>query len=139
MAYKRHKPATYLVCWGDLWKAGITSCERWRKFELRGAEVVQVTYFDSVHDALALEEDLLDGLAERGHRPFETKADARDYLGHDGGGWRECWCLCMRPHHASALQPRIATALSVVESDASMHVRTNALTHADASKTEELI
>lgn len=95
MSRRRYDPMTYVVRWGDVWKAGYASSkDRPRKFELRGAEVVNVTRYRSGLDALAAETVLENWLSHLGHPAFDGKSDAAKELLGDGGGWTECYCLC---------------------------------------------
>ncbi len=95
MSLRRYQPATYVVRWGDVSKAGFTTGNRrWRSFELRGAEVVDVTIHDDYRVALSSERLLESWFAHLGHPAFESKADAAPWLGNQGGGWTECYCLC---------------------------------------------
>jgi hypothetical protein len=94
MNRRKYQPATYVVRWGDVWKAGFTSGKRWRSFELRGAEVINVTTYDSGLEALATESLIESWLAHLGHRAFRSKVEAAPWLGNQGGGWTECYCLC---------------------------------------------
>lgn len=95
MNRRKWQPATYVVRWGDVWKAGFTTGNRrWRSFELRGAEVVDVTIHADWRDALLSEGLIESWLSHLGHRAFQNKAEAAPWLGNQGGGWTECYCLC---------------------------------------------
>lgn len=91
---RKYQPTTYVVRWGDVWKAGFTTGKRWRSFELRGAEVIDVTIHDDWRNALATESLIESWLSDLGHPAFQCKADAVPWLGNQGGGWTECYCLC---------------------------------------------
>lgn len=91
---RKGQPATYVVHWGDVWKAGFTTGHRWRSFELRGAEVVDVTIHDDWREAILAEGAIESWLSHLGHPAFACKADAVPWLGNQGGGYTECYCLC---------------------------------------------
>jgi hypothetical protein len=94
MNRRTYQPTTYVVRWGDVWKAGFTTGKRWRSFELRGADVVSVTTYTNGLDALAAENLIESWLSHLGHPAFQSKDDAAPWLGNQGGGWTECYCLC---------------------------------------------
>ena len=95
MIRRKRTPMTYVVRWGNVWKAGFaTSAQRPRSFELRGAEVINVTHYESGLDALGAERLLENWLSHLGHPAFSCKADAIPYLGCQGAGYTECYCLC---------------------------------------------
>jgi predicted GIY-YIG superfamily endonuclease len=89
MGYRRHNPSVYLVRWPDgIVKVGYTDCKRWRKFELRGATLVNVWYFSTSSDAINAETQMKKHLPY--HRAFTSKTEAIDHLGYSGDGWTEC-------------------------------------------------
>lgn len=95
MGYKETRPTTYLVCWPEVGivKAGYTARQRWRKFLLRGAHLLQTVEFDSGISAFELETQLDDYLRAVCEPAFHGPAEAEPYLGTGGGGWLECYRL----------------------------------------------
>ncbi|SIJ02156.1 Uncharacterised protein [Mycobacteroides abscessus subsp. bolletii] len=87
------KHLVYLVHWPEIhvMKAGCTSRKRWRKFVIRGAELVDLIEFDDCSDALDLESLALRGLSAHGPLAFGSAKESEPYLGRGGGGWRECY------------------------------------------------
>lgn len=96
MGYKRTTPTLYIVYWPEIGavKAGFSSNQRWRAFELRGAVVIDLVPCDDFRDAFALE-TLVDRAFEQAcrKRRFRTADEAIPYLGNSGGGYLECWQL----------------------------------------------
>jgi hypothetical protein len=112
VTYKKHLPTCYLVSWDDaqIVKAGYTCHRRWRKFTLRGARLLGLATFPNFRDAFALETDLFDLMIQQLPHAFAGIADARPYLGNDGGGHRECFNYAAVGASLLADCERIATA-----------------------------
>jgi hypothetical protein len=110
MGYRTTVPTVYVVGWRDLGiiKNGYSQQQRWRKFMLRGAQLVRLFEFENALDALDFEWTLDCAAAERFPAAFNHISEtARTILGHDGGGYRECYQADM--HCWEALLPSIAT------------------------------
>lgn len=114
MGWKECPPSVYVVRWGPIWKVGFSAGQRWRKFELRGAELLHLFAFDSQTEAFHVEEQLHRHFRRTAHPAFDNWSEAVPFLGPRGGGWSECFCLC--PEHPQCIAPSIPDA---------MHVRTD--------------
>jgi hypothetical protein len=136
--YKQTDPTCYIVDWPDagVFKVGFSCNQRWRKFVLRGANVVALHSVPGATAAFALECYFENYALMLCRRAFDEKTDeARALLGSDAGGYLEChrgdghkfYDLMLK--HCS---PSIAQ-IAGVASDASTTTdgRTNARTHAD--------
>jgi hypothetical protein len=92
MGWKEHETAVYLVSWDDrgMVKVGVTKCQRWRAFTLRGARLVDSW---TVKDPYDLEQDVRAALANLWTPAFRDAASAVPFLGRRGAGWRECFIV----------------------------------------------
>lgn len=84
----------YVVYWpkNGVFKVGFSAVWRWKSFILRGADVVELYEFESSSDAFAIEgwlQESADALTDRAFP--ECTAEARELLGHKGGGYLECY------------------------------------------------
>lgn len=90
--YKRHNATVYIVEWPDgVVKAGWTERQRWRKFVLLGATVLELYEFPSFTEAFAFESAAHQWLRANGELAFSTLEESREYVGPDGGGYAECF------------------------------------------------
>lgn len=107
MGYKRTVDTVYAVYWADdqILKVGYSEYQRWKPFVARGAEVLSLRTFDTYDEASALEQTCHSLLRHVCERAFDSRAEARPYLGGSGGGYLECYRMlgAMHLHHASAL------------------------------------
>lgn len=104
--YRKHETALYLVSWDErgMVKVGVTKCQRWRAFTLRGARLVNSW---TVKDPYGIENDVRAVLANSWAPAFRDAASAAPFLGRSGAGWRECFMVPVQ--EAAAL---VATALA---------------------------
>lgn len=93
--YATTEPTVYVVAWPEagVIKNGYSERQRWRKFVLRGAEVVALYRFPSDFSAAFQFEAYLEGKASMLYpRAFPEKCDeAARLLGPDCGGYAECF------------------------------------------------
>ena len=93
--YKTTCPTTYVVAWRKqgIIKNGFSTCQRWRKFVLTGADLLALYEFPTRGARAVTFETYLDAKAGFIYpRAFDSKQEAREsgLLGPDGGGWMEC-------------------------------------------------
>ncbi len=103
--WKNHETAVYLVSWDDrsMVKVGVTKCQRWRTFTLRGARLVDSW---TVKDPYDLEKDVRAVLANLYEPAFRDAASSAPFLGRSGAGWRECFIV-----HVQEVVALVAIAL----------------------------
>lgn len=132
--YKKHDPTCYVVMWPNdsLVKVGFTAKQRWRKFELRGAEVLALFEFEKSHDAFECESVGHHWLRDRFPYAFGLKDESVQFLGADGGGWAECF----RASEADA-QALLKHMLKQYSKECTQRTQRTQLTN--ASKTQEEI
>jgi hypothetical protein len=114
VGYKRTAHTVYVVYWPEerLLKVGYSERQRWKPFVARGAEVLALKQFSSYDAASFYEHTCHKIMRQVCPRPFTSAHQARQYLGSDGGGYRECYRMlgAMHPHYASALLTHHASA-----------------------------
>jgi hypothetical protein len=99
--WKRTNPMVYFVSWDDagIIKVGSSERQRWRRFALRGARIVELVERDYGHESEC-------HAWLRGTYPlaFSTGAEAVPYLG-DGDGYLECYRIT--PGDADAVRAQL--------------------------------
>ena len=95
MGYRKTKHTIYTVFWPKrrIIKVGYSEKQRWRSFEIRGANTIGLMEFDDISDALAFERACHYGLSRVCRPAFPSSSTASKYLGHGGGGYSECYVL----------------------------------------------
>ena len=91
--YKQTDPTCYIVDWPEagVFKIGYTAKQRYRKFVLRGANVVALHAVPGSTAAFSLECYFENYALMLCRRAFHEKTDeARALLGPDAGGYLEC-------------------------------------------------
>ena len=87
----------YIVGWPGrgVIKVGTTHVgrSRWGKFLCRGGEMLDQAFYENPVECAADEVWLQDKLSESYEEAFQKKADAIDFIGGDGSGWRECFAV----------------------------------------------
>lgn len=88
-----HKPTVYAVHWPkiNVFKIGFSEKRRWRAFEARGANVLDLMDFDDVSNAYAFEDACHYVMTEVCRSAFTSGKEAAPYLGGQGGGYMECY------------------------------------------------
>lgn len=91
--YKRTRSTVYFVWWPGqrVLKVGYSLFQRWRAFELRGAELLALKEFDNDADAWDSEDLCHQALRAVCRAAFLEGAEATALLGGAGGGWAECF------------------------------------------------
>ena len=92
----------YIVGWPDdgIVKVGVTSNgrERYGPFLNRGAEMISLTSHKGMA-FLEIERHMHDEMGTRWPPAFESKHEASEYLGRQGGGWLECYSIPVTEWH----------------------------------------
>lgn len=92
---KWHRPQMYVVGWPDgIVKVGYTSAgrKRWGGFLNRGGAMLDIGYYAGV-DAVYAEAWLQEQLDAKYVRAFDSKEEAKPYLGSNGCGYLECFLI----------------------------------------------
>jgi len=88
-------PARYLVGWPEgIVKAGSTWArgrQRWGGFLCRGATLLDLSYYADLSEPLLAELWLEQRIRSTYPEAFNSREEARPYLGGTGGGWTECY------------------------------------------------
>lgn len=89
----RHKPTVYAVHWPEInvFKVGFSEYRRWRAFEARGANVLDLMMFDHFKEAFDFELACHLAMSEVCRSAFKSGQEAACYLGSRGGGYKECY------------------------------------------------
>ena len=132
-------PTVYVVAWPEFGviKVGFSSVQSTKRFIFSGANVVELFEFESTTDAYHVESWLHDDAHSTLTKAFDRAGElARNLLGSNGSGWRECYrataddaasLIARSMHRANA--PSICTSTcSSIEGRAMARtdVRTNA-------------